>query len=83
MKKLMVCIVGALTFTMVFLFSIQKTEYNLNQLIAGWSITEKIAEANPDCPNGCLIYPGHCWCYGYYPNLEKNWDDDQPDPGGG
>lgn len=27
-------------------------------------------QTNPDCPNGCLTTPGHCWCYQYYPYKE-------------
>jgi len=36
--------------------------------VGGKAIT--FGQINPDCPNGCLTTPGHCWCYQYYPFKE-------------
>lgn len=27
----------------------------------------EVAQGESDCPGGCLIYKGHCFCYKYYP----------------
>lgn len=50
-----------------------------DQLSAASSVllknTEALAydEINPDCPNGCLVPPGYCWCFQPYPNEEAHW----------
>lgn len=33
------------------------------------------SEINPDCPNGCLVSMGSCWCFRYYPNKEASWPE--------
>jgi len=30
-------------------------------------------EEASDCPNGCLVAEGYCWCNGFHAHKEKQW----------
>lgn len=34
---------------------------------------EALAYINPECPNGCLITRGSCYCYGEHNYEEARW----------
>jgi hypothetical protein len=54
---------------------------NSNDIIGNVSLSdiETMAQASLEdgsfsCPNGCLAKRGLCYCNGYHPNEEKNWN---------
>ena len=72
MKKLYKIVVGVaiVAVTSVTAYNIQPDKLQMFSLAI--DNVEGIAsgEINPDSPNGCLTYFGHCYCNGYHP-LEK------------
>lgn len=69
MKKIFkIVAVVAIVVTVGFTaYNAQTNELQLSSL--AMDNVEAIArgEINPECPNGCLTYFGHCYCNGYHP----------------